>query len=93
MRVLILVLLLVYTILPAGIYTLLKRYNAYFHVKDVSFKNGSLILRSTGFGFNGLFGKNFSFYAEELSVGREIKAKSIFVNLINLRRKKKELLS
>lgn len=88
MRVIILLLLFLYTLIPSTLFILLKKSQAYFYLKDAKFENGSLTLKELGFGANGIFGRNFSFYAEELIIGKESTLKNVFINLINLKESK-----
>lgn len=93
MRIIILLLLFLYTLLPLGVETLVRKYDFYLYIKDISIKNGTILLKGFSFGFNKLFSKNFSFYANELTLGKELTARGIFINFINLKQPKKKDLS
>ncbi len=94
MGVIILFLLFLYTLISYGFLTVIERYNIYFRLEEARIESGKLLLKSLSFGANNFLGRNFSFYTEELKLGREISLRNTFINLINLKKpKKKELLS
>ena len=90
MRVIILLLLFLYTILPYTFFTLAKRFHVYFYLRDLELETGKLLLKELSFGANNVFGRNFSFYTEELSLGKEVKLKNTFVNIISFKKPKKK---
>lgn len=90
MRVILLLLLFLYTLIPSTLYLLVEKYNLYFYISDVRSTDKGFSFKGISFGFTNLLGRNLSVYAKELILGKTVSIKSLYINLIDLRRKPKK---